>query len=186
MACCRRAGGSGAPGKSLFHMYGANRFGGEIGIQLARRWVLTAEIASGTSKYVSHYQSPYYRHDSTTELRSRPIFVGIHFLTPVSGTFTPYVGAGAEFFSAKLISSDTYAYEDMPPETNSDALKLDGIIPVVKIGMEATLAGRFVVFGEIKQGIGKSTIDEAYENATSTSQVPVGGAEIKAGFRVYF
>ncbi len=178
--------GASAGSFSIWSIYGANRLGGELGVQLGRRWVLTAEIAYGTSKYVSRYQTQGYRHESTTELRGRPVFVGIHFLTPVNGTFTPYLGAGAEFFSAKLISTDTYAFEGMESETHSDTVKLDGIMPVVKIGLEGTLAGRFVLFGEVKQGLGKSSIDEGSEGYTSTSEVPVGGTEIKAGFRIYF
>lgn len=70
--------------------------------------------------------------------------------------------------------------------TDSETLKLDGIMPVVKIGIEGTVAGQLVLFGEIKQGIGKPTFDRPSAHSSSSTEAPVGGVEIKAGFRMYF
>ncbi len=178
--------GASAGSFSIWSSYGANRFGGEIGVQLGKRWALTAEIAQGTATYGSLYRSQDYEHVGTTRLRSRPIFVGVHFIIPINDTFFPYVGAGAEFFSAKLTVTDVYTYGGASPRTESESYKLDGSMPAVKIGLEGTIAGRFALFGEIKQGIGRATIDYPSESSSSSQEIPVGGVEIKAGFRLYF
>ncbi len=178
--------GANAGSFSVWSSYGASRFGGEIGVHLGKRWALTAEIAQGTSTYKSLYRTENYEHVGTTKLRSQPVFVGVHFIIPINDTFFPYVGAGAEFFSAKLTRSDVFTYGGQNPRTDSVSYKLEGTMPAVKIGIEGTIAGRFAILGEIKQGIGRATIDYPSDYASSSEEIPVGGVEIKAGFRVYF
>lgn len=178
--------GASAGSFSIWGSYGANRFGGEIGIQLGQRWALTAEIARGTATYESLYRSQAYEHVGTTKLWSQPVFVGVHFIIPINDSFFPYVGAGAEFFSARLTVTDVFTFGGESPRTESESHKLEGTMPAVKIGLEGTIAGRFALFGEIKQGIGRATLHYPSEYYSSSQELPVGGVEIKAGFRLYF
>lgn len=169
--------------------YGLDRFGAEIGVQVGKRWALVGEFAYGTGTFVSRSEGEGYSSESIEKFRSRPFGIGIHFITPVGETFFPYVGAGAEFFSTRITESwsSTYNYGESPTTySESETYELEGVKPFIKVGIEGVLAGRFAIFGEIKQGVGRSTYEHTSEFSTSSNEIPVGGVEIKAGFRVYF
>jgi hypothetical protein len=173
----------GSPHVWFYHSY---KFGGELGYQFTNRIGLMADSGLAFTSYSYQSSGAYFTSSSKTTLTSVPISLSVLFLTQVKSGFSAYLGLGGGHYSISIKeeTEDAGTYAD--PARKTETHKLKSLAPHVSLGFESDLSRRFVIFGEVRQIIGKEKLKKTDSYGYSTAQdVYFGGTEVKVGLRFY-
>lgn len=172
----------------IFWAFNSYRFGAEIGYRTGRIAFIT-EVAYGhtTSEYESRSDYEYYSYSSSskTTYTSIPISGSLLYITPLSESFSAYVGVGFGYYTIKVkeksSSQNTYY-----SSTYTDEEEAKGFAPHVSLGLESSIAKGISIFGEVKQIVGKAESEKKEGNYYKKENFPFGGPEVRVGFRFHF
>ncbi|MBL7083780.1 MAG: porin family protein [Candidatus Aminicenantes bacterium] len=171
---------------SIVMYFNSYRFCGELGYQFTERIGIMGEFgyASTTQSYESRSNS--YSSSSKMTYSGVPISVTLLFITPVTKRFSPYVGLGVGHYSMTIKEEWTFQspYYGTDSETETDKIK--GFAPHFTVGIESEVLNRVIIFGEVKQIVGKTKLEKTDEYGYSKEDIHFGGPEVKIGIRFYF
>jgi opacity protein-like surface antigen len=156
-------------------------------INLTERIGIVGEFAYGYATHSYGYKDNYgYSFSKKTTYSSVPINASLLFITPVGKRFSTYIGLGIGYYLIKVkedwIGKSTLYGTKSDTETD----RMNGFAPHINVGIETAVSMRIVIFGEVKQIVGKTKFKETDEDGYSERDVHFKGPEVKIDIRFYF
>jgi hypothetical protein len=166
--------------------YDAASGGVEIGWQVSTRFGLRADVSAGAATFKSNTTSDIYASASERRYASLPVCLSLLHVLPVSEAVMAYIGAGAGFYALTIrdILTEEGSYANSKRTETSQ--KISGIAPHLNIGLESRLSKTLTIFGEVRESIGRKTVEIQDGAFRREEAIQFGGVQLKAGIRLYF
>ena len=163
----------------------AYRVGGEVGYRFTKEVAFVGEFAYAyaTSSVDSIGQGFSILRDGT--YRYAPINGSLLLMAPIRQRLSAYLGLGIGYYWLKNKDSRTVRMAD-EVEFYSHSDETRGFAPYFLVGVESSISDHAVIFGELKQIVGKAKFQEVQDGLSIEKEVPFQGPEIKIGIRSYY